>query len=800
MGTLDGLKVLDLSWGVSGPMAAMLLGDHGAEVTRIERPGGDPFPNLLGYKVWHRGKKSAEFDLKNSADLDLFLRLVAESDILIESFSPGVTTRLGIDYASLRQINPRLIYCSITGYGEGTEDQDLPGYDALVAARSGLQYEQRGWPESAVQRMSGLPNEFAETAEIDPDWVQGANRDGPLFVASPWPSLGAFYAASTGIAAALFARQKTGRGQRVETSLKQGAMICSAGVWQKAEQPDSPGFNTWILGAQSPKGHFQCSDGRWVHNWVPNPRFILQASAGDSLNATPDLTVQNDPDRFGIGPEELLVMAHYQPLLADAVRRFTAAEWVEAARVAGMTMQECRPIEEALTDPLLLDDGCVTTVEDPELGPINQVGITYRLSNSPGRVSGPAHARGADTAAVKAHAAALPKAAAVAAAHDGASVDAPLKGIRVLDLGLAIAGPFSCQLLSDLGAEVIKINTLWDGYWHRTHIAYMANRGKRSAALMLKHPKARAILQELIATADVIQHNMRYDAATRLGLDYETLSKEFPRLIYCHSRGFEKGPRMGLPGNDQTGAALAGIQHADGAVAAGGKPLWSLTSLGDTGNGFLATVGILNALMDREKTGRGQFVDTSIINACLLTTSYAAARSDGSALDRPTLDKDQTGLSRHYRLYQTSDNGWVQVAAITAAQQAAFDGLVGSDAVAAFAGLSASQWLERLAGTGIPAELSDPRASLGLFDNALYRSRGWTTHSQDPYVGRIDQIGHCYSLSQTPLTFQGGPLIVGRDTAALLAELGYSDTEISEMAAQNVIGCDTPVPAEPAIA
>jgi crotonobetainyl-CoA:carnitine CoA-transferase CaiB-like acyl-CoA transferase len=233
---LDGLKVLDLSWGIAGPMTGMLLADHGAQVTRIEAPGRDPFAGLLGYKVWNRGKRSAVFDLKDKADHGLFLRLVADADILIESFSPGVTARLGVDFAALSAINPKLIYCSITGYGEDGPDADRPGYDALVAARSGLQYEQRGWPEGAVWHMTGRENPFVEAAEIDPDWVQGANREGPLFVASPWPSLGAFFSASTGIAAALFARSKSGHGQRVATSLFQGALACGTGVWQRMDE------------------------------------------------------------------------------------------------------------------------------------------------------------------------------------------------------------------------------------------------------------------------------------------------------------------------------------------------------------------------------------------------------------------------------------------------------------------------------------------------------------------------------------------------------------------------------------
>ncbi len=792
-GVLEGLKVLDLSWGVAGPMTGMLLGDHGADVTRIERPEGDPFEGLLGYKVWHRGKKNAVLNLKDDADLEIFYKLAADADIVIESFSPGVTTRLKIDYATLAATNPRLIYCSITGYGDDTEDKDKPGYDGLVAARVGLQYEQRGWPEGSVYHIKGLPDIF-EDLEIDNEWVQGADREGPLHVSSPWPSLGAFFSAATGISAALFAREQTGNGQQVKTSLMQGALACMSGVWQRMDDPDAEGFNTWIMGSKSPKGHFKTSDGRWIHNWVPNPRFILESSKGDKLDASPDLTVQNDPDRFGIGPEELLVMSHYQPILADAMGKFPCDEWVEAAAIAGVTMQECRSIEDSLTDPLLIDDGCVTTVDDPELGPINQVGITYRLENSQGKVKGPTRATGSDTEAVKEYAASL--ASPERMEKNTINGDPPLKGIRVLDLGLAIAGPFGCQLLADMGAEVIKINTLWDSFWHRTHIAYMANRGKRSIALMLKHPKGMEVLKKLIASCDVVQHNMRYAAAERLGLDYESLKKEFPELIYCHTRGFEKGPRMGLPGNDQTGACLSGIQYSDGAVHAGGHPLWSLTSLGDTGNGFLSAIGICQALYERKTTGKGQFVDTSIINATLLNTSYAVAKPDGSPVDRPLLDLNQTGFDVYHRIYKTSDE-WIMVTAINDAHKSALDGIIGAGADATtaenvFAGKSADEWLKILADSGVPAELSDRKYSLDFFDNTDFKKRGWTAEYHDRFVGKLEQIGLTYNLSDTPAKIPSSPLIVGDNSESLLRELGYSEEEIDEMVSETAVLCDPP--------
>jgi crotonobetainyl-CoA:carnitine CoA-transferase CaiB-like acyl-CoA transferase len=806
VGVLAGLRVVDLSWGVAGPMTAMLMGDHGADVIKIEPPGGDPFRNLLGYKVWQRNKRSVVLDLKTESGRANLHTILAGSDVLIESFAPGTLEQLGLGCAELLQQYPRLITVSITAYGRGTADEQRPGYDALVAARVGLQWEQRGWPEGAINHMLGRPDPFSDL-EIPYDWVQGPPREGPLFTASHWPSLGAFFLASTGISAALLARETTGRGQWVETSLMQGAMAGASGVWQRMENPDAEGFDTWILGSRSPKGHFQCSDGRWVHNWVPNPRFIMQASEGDKLNATPDLTVQNDPDRFGIGPEELLVMAHYQPILAERMLRFPCDEWVGAAAIAEVTMQEARPVETALTDPAMLADGCVIALKDPELGTIHQVGQTYSLSACATAPARPAPTIGAHTAEVLDQARAAPKAK--ASVTPTANAKAPLAGIRVLDLGLAIAGPFGTQQLADLGADVIKVNALWDTYWHRTHIAYMANRGKRSIALMLKHPDAKKILLELVKTADVVQHNMRYDAAERLGVDYESLKKIKPDLIYCHTRGHEHGAREGLPGNDQTGACLAGVQHEDGGMANGGKPMWSFTSFGDTGNGYLSAVGILQALYHRKKTGQGQYVDTAIVNACLLNTSGVVAKPDGTGFDRPRLDAHQTGFNAGCRLYETQQ-GWLCIVAATEAHWDALfialdlaelatqypdatarhagDAAIATALAARFKTAPATDWLAKLDHAGVPAEISSATFSREVFDNAELRRRQWTTAYQHPVVGKLEQIGLLYSLSETPGVVQSPPLMVGDCTEEILREIGYGQEDIERMLGQGVIG------------
>jgi crotonobetainyl-CoA:carnitine CoA-transferase CaiB-like acyl-CoA transferase len=812
-GPLSGLRALDLSWGIAGPMATMLLGDLGADVVKIEPPGGDPFRSQLGYKTWQRGKRSAILDLKDPADLATFKSLATHADILVESFAPGVTKALGVDYETLRALNPRLIYTSITAYGRDNEHADRPGYDLLVAARTGLNWEHRGWPEGNVLHMARGEDPLPD---LDPPYAsrQGPPRPGPMTTASPAPSLGAFYSAVTAIIAAVVARDSTGEGQWVETTLFQGACAAAAMVWQRAENPHAEGHNVWITSSKTHKGHFECKDGRWIHSWVPNPRFIIGASEGETLNATPDLSVQSDPNRFGSGIEEALVIDYYQPILAERIRKFTCDEWLAAAAAADVPMQEARSPETALADPLLLADGCVRELDDPELGPIRQVGVVIDFEKTPSAPGGPAPVAGQHTDEIRAETKSLQAGARPASAAKTGSLSSPLKGIRVLDLGLAIAGPFGTQLLSDLGADVIKINAFHDSYFHKNHLSFAANRGKRSVCLDLKTPQGAEILRQLVRTADVVQHNMRYAAAERLGVDYASLKAIRPDLIYCHMRGHERGPREDLPGNDQTGACIAGVQYEDGGMADGGTPLWSLTSFGDTGNGFLSAIGILGALHHRARTGEGQFLSTAIVNAQLLNSSYALARPDGSGFDRPRLDRMQTGVSALNSLYETAD-GWIAIAAPaaghwtalkTALQDAALDDArfatpasrrtndraLRAVLAAAFLGRSARAWRDALDAAGAPAEISDPEFGQKLFDDPLFRARRWTAGYPQALVGRFDQLGLLFDFSETPGVIQGPPLVVGEYTREVLRELGYSDRQIAELAAAKAVGVWAP--------
>ena len=368
-------------------------------------------------------------------------------------------------------------------------------------------------------------------------------------------------------------------------------------------------------------------------------------------------------------------------------------------------------------------------------------------------------------------------------------------------------------MLSDLGANVIKVNALYDTYWHSNHIAYMANRGKRSIALDLKDPRAMKVLLQLVEQADVIQHNMRYDAAVRLGIDYASLKKLNSRLIYCHSRGFETGPRQSLPGNDQTGGCLAGVQFEDGGMARGGKPLWSFCSLGDTGNGFLTAIAIIQALYHRDRTGAGQMCDTSIVNAQLLNTSYALARTDGSGFSRPRVDGLQLGFSATHRLYPTA-GGWLCLVLASSEHWDRFcvamhlEGLDVDERFAIpeararhdvqlalilesrFLERPAEEWFKILDEAAVPCEICDPGFALRLHDDPELAQRGWVTSYQHAFAGRLDQVGLLFDLSATPGRVQGPPLIVGQHSREILAELGYSGQQIEELCAECVLAWD----------
>src|SRR2546430_10740775 len=198
-GVFEGLGVLDLSWGTAGPMTTMLLADNGAQVIRIEPPDGDPFASQSGYRVWQRGKRSARLDLRSDDGRRAFRALASGADVVVESFAPGTPERLGVDHATVSEINPRVITCSITGYGHHPRHRDRPGLDALVAARTGLLYDQKGRRGTAVEDNAGRPRPHPQV-DAPPGPVRRAGRPRAGLPPTPPPPHGPAFDAALAVA------------------------------------------------------------------------------------------------------------------------------------------------------------------------------------------------------------------------------------------------------------------------------------------------------------------------------------------------------------------------------------------------------------------------------------------------------------------------------------------------------------------------------------------------------------------------------------------------------------------------
>ena len=787
MGILNGVRVLDLSWGIAGPMTTMILEDNGAEVIRIQPPQGDPFAAQSGYAVWHRGADRMVLDLQDDAGTESFREMVREADVVVSSFSSEATKRLGLDHATLAGINPQVISCAITGYGRHSAHSDRPGYDALVSARTGLFFDQRGRLGTA---MNFIDKREPPSPEFGPPdgMVRGVDRPGPIFPRSNWPSLGAAHLATFGIAAALRAREVIGRGQAVETSLLQGALFAGSLTWQRVERPDdSPLYWMWPTDSRSIEGLFECADGRWVHHWAIRPAWIREASAGTGAVAyNPDHDYRSDPDRIGMSAEDLLVTHFIYPEMVEAFKKFPASEWVEAGEASEMGIALVRSPVEALLDESFLADGCVMEVDHPRHGRIRHIGNPLEFGEpfaegSENRKSGSTELKGG-----------------------------PLAGIKVLDLGLGVAGPFGPRMLADLGADVIKIHALHDTFWAGTHMGLGTNRGKRSLSVNLKDPRGMEILHLLIDEANVIATNWRPGAMARLGIDEESLRHQRPDLVICNSRGFEKGPRSDLPGTDQTAAALCGTEWEDAACSHGNPPLWSRSGMGDTGNAMLSATAIAMALFDRERTGIGRSVSTSIVNATLLATSYAWIDPDDPAVTWEQVDADQWGLNALYRMYETTDGyialavvgepAWAALATIAgcehlgadprftdAAGRAEHDQSLSEELSAWFRDRSAIEAFKLLDVSGVPVEIVNEEFCRDFFEDPEALALGLRAQTESASVGLFEDVGHLVNFSDTEEAVQRGPCECGEHTAEILTELGFNADQIAALAADRVV-------------
>lgn len=353
-GALSGLRILDLSRVLAGPYCTMIFGDLGAEVIKVEAPGGSdetrhwgpPFQNGVSayYLSANRNKESITLDLRTTEDQEQFKKLVATSDVVVHNFKTGTMEKFGLDYDTLTTLNPRLVYCSITGFGETGPLKDLPGYDFILQGMSGLM-QITGTEESGPQKMG--------VAIVD--------------------ILTGLYAC-IGIQAALLERSTSGRGQRLDLSLYDCAVSSLVNIGSSylmtGVEPKRRG-NTHAQIA--PYQTFDTKDGSVIVAVGTNAQFTALCSL---VNWSPPVEFEKNAGRVENRDTLTAVLSLY-------MKERTTAAWVDALREVGIPCGPVQTFEQLTNDPQLHARDMWITQHHKQAGTIQQIGNPLKLSRTP---------------------------------------------------------------------------------------------------------------------------------------------------------------------------------------------------------------------------------------------------------------------------------------------------------------------------------------------------------------------------------------------------------------------------------
>jgi crotonobetainyl-CoA:carnitine CoA-transferase CaiB-like acyl-CoA transferase len=796
-----GIRIIDLTQGMAGSLATMILADYGADVIRLEPPGGDPNWSQPGYLLWNRGKKSVAPDWDSKSGLQQVQQLLQGADIFIESLGVGEVDARGLGYGAVSTLNPGLIMLSLSAFGPDGPYKDLKPYDGIVNAKSGRMRDQVGW--------------------------QG---DRPTFRAVNDISYHTAMFVVQALVAALRVRSLSGKGQRVDTSLLAG-VTAPNNPWRRFEgQPlpadryprevpkDAVIRGELVLDRYESDPHSaipsqlcaECADGRWIMHSHTQPELFkawintigFEWIWGDPRFAdAPRFT--NDADRIALN---LMIFAR--------MKEKTSVEWREIYRrnpdCAGEIMQTT---QEALRHEQFIANGHLVELDDPRVGRITQVGAFAKMSETPAKISRPAPLPGQHTEEILQG----PMPVARSLRASGGNPARPLEGLMMLEMATWLAAPFAGALLADLGMRVIKVESL-NGDPFRSMATnenmIRAFQGKENIALNLKTPEGQAIFHRLVAQADVVMHNFRPGAPARVGADYETLRKIKPDLVYVYAGSYgSQGPDAMRAAFNPTMGAFSGNSIFQSGK--GNRPKGDQSPDPMAGSGV--ATGIMLGLAARLLTGKGQYIETSMMNSNVYANSDDAFYYEGKP-DRRVPDKEQLGLEATYRLYEASD-GWIFLAVRFDQEFASFCRLIGREDLpghahyatwearyqhrdalgsvlaAVFRTRRADEWEQQLTAADLACVRADgPGHRRFLHEDPHTREIGFMvpTHSPDfreqAPEGKYWRHAPVSRFSETACEAGKPYRGLAAHTRDVLSELGYDDETIARMARDKVVG------------
>jgi crotonobetainyl-CoA:carnitine CoA-transferase CaiB-like acyl-CoA transferase len=800
-GPLAGLRVIDLSTALPGGLVTMFLADAGAYVVLIEPPSGGPLRKRLDWPVLGRGKQSMVLDLRSHEGRAELNALLADADVLVTTYRPATLQALALRHEDLAETFPRLVSVAITGFGPRGPWADLKAYEGIVGAKLGL---------------------FHVKEKI-------TARPGPAFVSVPFASWGAAQTAVHGVLSALYERESSGLGQQVDADLARG--LNTIDTWN---------FYTEIVGIRWPDaftvvsafndvGEVQApliypllaaptNDGVWLQFAQTEPRLFAAMMKEFGL-----FELFADPKWEGIPvlPTQELRTELWE-LMIDRVGQRTLAEWEEVFATNGNVSAEIfRKGPDVFAHPQLAHDQRSVTIDDPEVGPVLQPSTLVHENERSLRVPRPAprlgehggHAREVETTG-----------------RSSVTTEAPLAGVTVLDFGLMFAGPYGATLLADLGARVIKVETL-TGDTIRGLVGFPESggakvmQGKESISLDLSTAEGKEIVYELVKRADIVLQSFRAGAAERAGVDAATLCALNPKLVYVNSPGYGTGAPYGSrPAYAPSIGAAGGLALTDapGAMSAtstmeekktGAVRCYTAAAVVPAQVDGIAALGAASTmLLGLLARARGNLMGPLTVTM-LSTATHAILDQVMDYPGKPALhevDDDGYGPNALYRIYPAAD-GWVFLAAPresdwdelvaglaayvplgddarfrSAADRTAHDGDLAGLLEKMFDTRSASDWERELTAAGIACVEVAQRSMQTILQVEPDATAEYCVTVESPVFDEHLRPGPATRFSRSSTTPKGFCL-AGQHTDSILAELGYDGEQIADLRTREIV-------------